>query len=77
MYRFLLSEMIKANISVAKLAQEVGISEKTLRNKINEVTAFTWPEALTIRDIVNSSIGMEVMFQTDGNNNVVRKRQSQ
>ena len=38
MYRFLKAEMIKANISVPKLAKKIGVSEKTLRNKINEST---------------------------------------
>lgn len=65
MYRFLKAEMIKANISVPELAKKISVSEKTLRNKINESTEFTWNEALVIRNIVNEKIDMETMFQTD------------
>ena len=38
--------MVKSNIPVYKLAQEIGVAEKTLRNKLNGETDFTWQEAL-------------------------------
>lgn len=65
MYSFLRGEMIKANITITSLAQKIGVTEKTMRNKINGDTDFTWTEALKVRDIVNPSLKMEKLFQTD------------
>ena len=65
MYSFLRGEMIRANITITALAQKIGVTEKTMRNKINGDTDFTWTEALKVRDIVNPSLEMEQLFQTD------------
>lgn len=65
MYRFLRGEMVKANISVAVLAKKIGIAEKSLRNKLNGETDFTWPEALAIRKIINPSLKMEELFKKE------------
>lgn len=61
-YRNLRAEMARANITVAILAPKIGVSEKTLRNKLNGKTDFTWPEALAIRRLVNPEVGIEEMF---------------
>ena len=58
MYPNLRLEMIKANISIASLAGRIGVSEKTLRNKIKGETDFKWKEALTVRRIVNPQMSM-------------------
>ena len=65
MYPNLRFEMIKANISIVSLAGRIGVSEKTLRNKIKGETDFTWKEALTVRRIVNPQMSMEEMFLND------------
>lgn len=65
MYRFLRGEMVKANISVAVLAKKIGIAEKSLRNKLNGETDFTWPEALAIRKIINPRLKMEELFKKE------------
>lgn len=65
MYRFLRAEMVKSNIPVYKLAQEIGVAEKTLRNKLNGETDFTWQEALKVRKIVNPEMELEELFQTE------------
>ena len=65
MYRFLRAEMVKSNIPVYKLAQEIGVAEKTLRNKLNGETDFTWQEALKVRRIVNPEMELEELFQTE------------
>jgi DNA-binding XRE family transcriptional regulator len=64
-YKNLRAEMARANMTVAVLAPQIGISEKTLRNKLNGETDFTWPEALTIRRLVNPSINIEEMFEKE------------
>ena len=65
MYRFLKAEMVKADINVRMLSERIGISEKSIRNKINGNTDFTLQEALRVRDIVNPSLEMEKLFQAD------------
>ena len=62
MYRILKGEMVKANISIKELAFKLGITERSLRNKINGVTAFTWSEVLEIRKIVSPSMSLEELF---------------
>lgn len=66
MYRFLRAEMVKSDITISKLANQIGVTEKTLRNKINGETDFTWKEALKVRKIVSPKMGLEELFQTDG-----------
>ena len=55
----------RAGLTIAKLAAELGISEKTLRNKLDGITDFTWPEAQAIRDIVSPGSEIEELFITD------------
>lgn len=62
MYRFLKGEIIKAGYSIKTLAKELGIAEKSLRNKINGSTDFTWTEALAIKRIIKSNMGIEELF---------------
>lgn len=65
MYRVLKGEMVKAGMSVSSLALKIGVTDKTLRNKLNEETDFTWPEAQAIRRIVNPKMKIEELFKTD------------
>ena len=54
--------MVKADISIHDLALKIGITERSLRNKINGVTSFTWNEVLEIRGIVSPTMSLEVLF---------------
>ena len=65
MYSFLRGEMYRAGITISALASQIGISEKSMRNKINGETEFTWPEALTVRRIVSPNKSMEELFASD------------
>lgn len=62
MYRFLKGEIVKSGYTMKRLANELGMSEKTLRNKVNGVTDFTWPEALAIRKLINPEANIEELF---------------
>ena len=62
MYRNLRGEMVKAGISVAELAKKIGISEKSMRNKINGDTEFTLSEAIKVRMYVAPGAEMEELF---------------
>lgn len=65
MYKDLRIEMYRASITILALSAELGISEKTLRNKINGTTEFTWPEAVKIRKIVAPGMSLDDLFKKD------------
>lgn len=65
MHRILKSEMVKVNISVKDLAFKIGITERSLRNKINGVTEFSWSEVLKIKNIVAPNLSLEELFKKD------------
>ena len=65
MYSALRGEMYRANKSVKALASDLGISEKSLRNKLNGDTAFTWPEAQTMYKLLGPSKSIDEVFLRD------------
>lgn len=65
MHRILKAEMIKADFSVKKLAMRLDITERSLRNKINGITEFSFSEALKIREIVSPNMKLEDLFEKD------------
>lgn len=65
MYSFLRGEMYRVGITISALASQIGVSEKTMRNKISGETPFTWPEALAVRRIVSPEKSMEELFACD------------
>lgn len=65
MHRNLRAEMVKMNITISQLAGDIGVSEKTLRNKINGVTDFTLPEAQAIRKKLRSVLTLDELFAID------------
>ena len=65
MFRVLRGEMVKINLTIIDLASQIGITEKTLRNKINGDTEFTWSEVCRIHKIVNPNMSKEELFQKD------------
>ena len=44
LYSYLRGEMIRNNLTIKNLSAQIGISEKSLRNKLNGDTDFTWAE---------------------------------
>lgn len=65
MHAVLRSEMFKKNKTILRLSEEIGVSEKTLRNKINGDTDFTLPEAQAIRRILESDLTLDELFATN------------
>lgn len=65
MYQILKKEISKENIKISKLAIRIGVTEKTLRNKLGGKTEFSWPEVLQIRNIVAPQAKLEELFQKD------------
>lgn len=67
MHRILKGEMVKKNIQVKRLAMSIGITERSLRNKINGVTEFTLSEAIKIHNHVSPELGLEELFVNEKN----------
>ncbi len=67
MYRTLKAEMVRSDISVKQLAIRIGITERSLRNKINGKTEFLWSETLKIRKIVSPGMPLEDLFKSETN----------
>ncbi|PRR77648.1 hypothetical protein CLLI_22120 [Clostridium liquoris] len=70
MYRELLGEIVKKGLNRKKLAEKIGVSEKTLRNKLNGKTDFTWSEVKKIRDIVAPEYTLEKLFEKSDTKNL-------
>lgn len=67
MYRCLKGEMVKSGLSIAVLAEKVGVSEKTMRNKLHGRTEFTWSEINKIKGFVAPNMLLEELFKSDDN----------
>lgn len=65
MYRCLKGEMVKSGLSISKLAEKIGVSEKTMRNKLHGRTEFTWSEINKIKTFVAPNMLLEELFKTD------------
>ena len=65
MYYRLKFEIGKQGYTIERFAEKIGMAEKTLRNKINAVTEFTWSECLLIRKLLNPSISLEELFSKE------------
>ena len=54
---------ITQRYTIEVFAKMIGVSDKTLRNKINGTTDFTWTECLAIRKALSVDIPLEVLFE--------------
>lgn len=72
LYRNLKGEMVKKDLTITKLAGLIGVTEKTLRNKINGDTEFTWSEVCSIHKIVNPKMPKEELFYKEEKQTLVR-----
>ena len=58
-------EIARKGFTIETFAVEIGVAEKTLRNKINGVTDFTWSECLLIREKLNKDMSLEELFEKE------------
>lgn len=72
LYKNLRGEMVKKDLTIAKLASLIGVSEKTLRNKIHGETEFTWPEICEIHRLVNPKMSKDELFSKEEKQTLVR-----
>ena len=64
--------MVKKGLTISRLAEKIGVSEKTLRNKIHGDTDFTWPEVRTIHRLVNPNMSKDELFSKEEKQTHVR-----
>lgn len=73
LYLRLKYEIQRKGYSIDMFSNKIGISEKTLRNKINGITDFTWSEVLLIRKLINPKMKLEELFKKEPKNiNVIK-----
>lgn len=62
MFNNLNAEMKRANLKLDDIAKELGVTNRTMRNKRDGVTQFTRTEMFTIRDKFFPNLGVEYLF---------------
>lgn len=67
MLRNLKSALDAKNISIKAYAAFLGITEKSVRNKMNEETYLTYPEAFRTSKELFPEYNSDYLFASDGN----------
>ena len=65
MYPNIKAEMARRNITLAKLAEYLGVTISTLSLKINGKAPLTWDEAVKIKEYIGANIPMEQLFSKE------------
>ena len=65
MYYRLRNEIDRRGYTIEKFATLANMSEKSLRNKLNGVTDFSWSEVLLIRDLLDPDLYLEELFKRE------------
>lgn len=63
--RNLLAEMTRYGVGISQIRSVIDCSESTAKNKLYEKTAFSFPEALKIRDAFFPGFRLEYLFASD------------
>ena len=64
MYKNLEVELVRRGISKSTLAKRLGIAPQTLSNKLSGRCKITLPEAIKIRQAIESDLSIEELFAT-------------
>lgn len=62
------AELVRKGLNpIEAISKTIGCTEKTARSKVSELTAFTVPEAIRIKEafFVGSGLTFEYLFATD------------
>lgn len=65
MYPNLKAELARRDITLAKLAEELGITVPTLSLKLNGKYPLTWDEAVKIKRFIGVDIPIETLFSEE------------
>lgn len=63
MYYRLRNEIDKRGYTIGWFATLANMSEKSLRNKLNGMTDFSWSEVLLIRELLDPELSLEDLFK--------------
>ena len=64
MYKNLEVELVRKGMSKSALAKRLGIAPQTLSNKLSGRCKITLPEAIKIRQEIESGLSLEELFET-------------
>ena len=64
-YPFLIGEIAKKGIKKKAIAQSIGISSRSLSNKLTGQSHFSLPEAMTIQEEFFPNTPIETLFNAD------------
>lgn len=64
-YPVLSGEINKRGIKKRAIANAIGVSDRTLNNKMRGVTEFTWPEVSKIRRTFFPDLSVDELFGTE------------
>lgn len=64
-YRNLKAEMERYGVSVKDIAEAVHKNEKTIRNKLNGLTDFSWRETCRIQCVFFPKLSKDYLFSND------------
>ncbi|SEA14964.1 DNA-binding transcriptional regulator, XRE-family HTH domain [Eubacterium aggregans] len=73
MYRVLIGKMAEHGVKQKDLAEELGVSEKTIYNKIQGKTSFSWDEANKVRNSIEPGFPLEELFKFESENRIVNR----
>lgn len=64
-YPTLSGEISKRGIKKRAIANAIGVSDRTLNNKMRGITEFTWPEVSKIRNTFFPDLSVDELFDTE------------
>lgn len=62
LYQNLQCEMVRNSVSNKEISEALGITERTLRNKMHGLTSFYWEEACTIQQCFFPQLTKDYLF---------------
>ncbi len=63
MYKEVEVLMVRNSLSKAELAEKIGIGYNTLLDKLKRKTLFTLDECLNIKNVLNTEMPLELLFE--------------
>ena len=65
MLKNLHAEIARSGVTIESMSIELGITTRTLKNKLNGVTEFQRDEMYQVRDIFFPNLGVEYLFYVE------------
>lgn len=65
-YPVLVGEIAKRGIKKTAIAKQIGVTERTLYNKLYGLAPFTWPEVCEIKNCFFPDLDQETLFRRAG-----------